>query len=68
MVVSGIIFSIIVISLMVGLPYVQAFNIHGPTPIPGYLIPHPSTSHHTPLSKHVGGTLHLHTFLTIDLK
>jgi hypothetical protein len=55
------------ISLIMNLPHVQAFNKNGPNPIPGNLFPHPNTSdnNHT---KHAGGTLHLHTVITTDLK
>jgi hypothetical protein len=48
-----LIFSIILISLIMNFPLVQAFNKNGPTPIPGNLFPHPNTSDHNHNSKHV---------------
>ncbi len=44
MILGTIVFLIILTTLTVGYLPAQAFNKHGPIPIPGNLFPHPGTS------------------------
>ena len=51
MVFFALVFAIILTTLMINSIPVLAFNKHGPTPIPGYLFPHPGTLHNNQTSK-----------------